>query len=82
MWKNYSEKQLKNVLPTNKFFSKSVFITQTIKSDAKLKNRLLGTVIGHFTEEEFAFFADNEPELTRRMTDLLVQRIVTASVGE
>jgi hypothetical protein len=48
---------------------------QTIKSDAKLKNRFLGTIIGHFTADEFAFYAENEAELIRRMTDLLVQRL-------
>ena len=55
----------------------SEFIAQTVKSDMKLKNKLLGTLIGHFTLAEFAFFADNENELTRRMTDLLVQRLMS-----
>lgn len=43
----------------------------------KLKNRLLGIVMGQFTIEEYAFFAKNEAELTRRTTDLLVQRLIS-----
>ena len=77
MWQNHLVKQLKNVVPTGTTRQISEFIAQTVKSDMKLKNKLLGTLIGHFTLTEFAFFADNENELTRRMTDLLVQRLMS-----
>ena len=77
IWQNHLVKQLKNVVPTGTTLQISEFIAQTVKSDMKLKNKLLGTLIGHFTLAEFAFFADNENELTRRMTDLLVQRLMS-----
>jgi hypothetical protein len=77
MWKNYIEKQMKNVLPKTHPLLQSEFIRQTIKADMKLKNRLLGILIGHFTADEFVFFSQNEAELTRRMTDLMIQRLTT-----
>ncbi len=54
---------------------KQAYVEQAVRQDLKFKNRLLGIVIGHFTEAEYTFFAKNETELTRRMTDLLVQRL-------
>jgi hypothetical protein len=51
------------------------FIEQAIKTDLKFKNRLVGIVIGHFTEAEYSFFKENDSELTRRITDLIVQRV-------
>ena len=77
IWQNHLVKQLKNVVPMGTTRQISEFIAQTVKSDMKLKNKLLGTLIGHFTLAEFAFFADNENELMRRMTDLLVQRLMS-----
>ena len=68
-------KQKKNVFPTNHRLHQAEFIAHNVKSDLKLKNRLIGTIIGHFTTDEFAFFVENEAELLRRMTDLLVQRL-------
>ena len=65
---------MKNVFPTKRN-QLLAFIAQIIKSDMKLKNRFIGIIMGHFTIEEFAFFAENEAELMRRMTDLLVQRL-------
>ena len=38
----------------------------------------MGVVMGHFTAAEFAIFSNNEAELTRRLTTLLVQRLQTA----
>jgi hypothetical protein len=54
------------------------FIEQAIKTDLKFKNRLLGIVIGHFTEAEYHFFKEHDSELTRRITDLIVQRVQSA----
>lgn len=63
------------MFPTTNPRLQAEFIAHNVKSDLKFKNRLIGTLIGHFTADEFAFFAENEAELTRRMTDLLVQRL-------
>jgi hypothetical protein len=57
---------------------KEAYIEQTIRADSNFKNRLVGLVIGHFTSEEFSIFSENETELSRRLTDLLVQRLQSA----
>ena len=51
------------------------YIENSIKTDLKFKNRLVGIIIGHFTLEEYAFFQEHETELVRRTTDLIVQRL-------
>jgi hypothetical protein len=70
-------------LRKNSFFQmiepqKMLFIENAIKTDVKFKNRLLGIVIGHFTEAEYQFFKEHDSELTRRITDLIVQRVQSA----
>ena len=44
-------------------------------SDLRLRNMLVGIVIGHFTLEEWEVFAPQEQELTKRIAHLLVQRL-------
>jgi len=44
--------------------------------DSRLKRTAVGMVMGHFTEEEFAFYLENRHELRRRIIDLLETRIV------
>ncbi len=58
--------------------SRAEYIVNTLRTDLKFKNRLIGTIIGHFTLEEYSFFENNESELTRRMTDFLIQRLISA----
>lgn len=51
------------------------YIEQSIRQDLKFKNLLIGTIIGHFTLEEYQRYVGLEKELRRRITDLLIQRI-------
>lgn len=51
------------------------FIANSIRSDLRFRNMLTGIVIGHFTEKEWAVFAQHEQELNRRIVDLLIQRL-------
>ncbi len=51
------------------------YIAHALRTDQKFKNFLVGMVVGWFNEaERNAFFAD-EAELTRRMTELITQRL-------
>jgi hypothetical protein len=77
IFKNYIEKR-KNTFHALTKPQKLSYIEQAIKTDLKFKNRLFGVIIGHFTSEEFVVFSDNETELSRRLTDLLVQRLQSA----
>lgn len=51
------------------------FIADSIKKDQKFKHLLIGTLIGHFTAEEYHFYQLHKSELNRRMGTLLIQRI-------
>ena len=51
------------------------YIDQQISRDKELKHLLFGIIIGQFTALEWIFFAENEKELKKRMTSLLIQRV-------
>jgi len=53
------------------------YIENSIRKDLKLKILLVGVITGHFTLEEWALFIADEGELTKRMTNLLVQRLTS-----
>ena len=50
------------------------YLEQAVRKDLRFKAMLQGLVIGLFSESELTFFNENEAELGRRMTDLLIQR--------
>ena len=54
---------------------KMVYVRDMLKRDARPKNMLVGMVAGHFTEEEFAYFVEQEPEIRRRLIDLCIKRL-------
>jgi hypothetical protein len=71
----------------NKFYElsstqKLAYIDQSIRQDQKLKNLLIGTIIGHFTPEEYERYIALEKELRRRISDLLVQRLQGENFGK
>lgn len=51
------------------------FIAHSIRRDQRLRSLLFGVVIGHFTEAEWRLFATQEQELSRRLSELLIQRL-------
>ncbi len=52
-----------------------IYIDQCVRKDMKFKHYLEGIVTGMFTLEEYARFMENEEELTKRIINLLVQRL-------
>jgi len=56
---------------------KVAYIENSIRKDIKFKNLLVGVITGHFTLDEWALFIAAEGELTKRMTNLLVQRLTS-----
>ena len=51
------------------------FIENAIKKDIKFRNSLKGMVIGFFTLEEYNRYIVNSTALSKRITNLLVERI-------
>lgn len=52
-----------------------IFIENAIKKDIKFQNFLKGIVIGLFTAEEYDRYKNNSSALTKRITNLLLERI-------
>ena len=64
------------------FYSQSLserphYLETIIRQDLRFKSLLMGLIIGHFTNDELLIYATNESELSRRLTELLVQRVVS-----
>lgn len=51
------------------------YVDKAFQKDMALRNQLVGVVLGLLTEEEWGTFISQEKELSRRMHDLLIQRI-------
>ena len=78
LFQNYINKRFrkkKNTFAGMDISDQNIFINKTMKTDVRLKNILLGIVIGQFTLEELAFYHMNESEINRRITTLLIQRL-------
>lgn len=54
---------------------KFVFIENAVKKDIKFQNSLKGLIIGLFTIEEYKRYANNSSALTKRISNLLIERI-------
>jgi hypothetical protein len=50
-------------------------ISSIYKTDNNYKNLTLGFIIGHFTFEEFTFYAANVSEVHKRILQIITQRI-------
>lgn len=54
---------------------KLIFIENALKKDIKFRNSLKGMVIALFTLEEYNRYAGNSNALSKRITNLLIERI-------
>ena len=52
-------------------------INHTIKNNLQLKQLMLGFIIGHFTDDELAFYYSDKKEVSKRIVSMLIERICT-----
>jgi hypothetical protein len=57
------------------------YIAHCIRQDQKLRNMLSGVVMGHFTVQEIQVYQQHEAELSRRIAELLIQRLTDQLEG-
>lgn len=57
------------------------YIQHSIQKDSKLRELLLGTIIGHFTTAEWRTYLSEEKPIRKRIIDLLVQRTQDGMLG-
>jgi two-component sensor histidine kinase len=50
-------------------------INHTIKNNLQLKQLLIGFIIGHFTDEELAFYYSDKKEISKRIVSMLIERL-------
>ena len=53
------------------------YINHSIARDQRLRQLMLGLVIGHFTLEEWESYREQEAELRRRISNLISQRLIS-----
>lgn len=51
------------------------YVEKAFQKDLALRNQLVGVVLGLLADAEWGTFIESERELSRRMHDLLIQRI-------
>jgi len=51
------------------------YIAKSVQQDRAFRNMLLGTVIGLFSESEWEKYIELEAELSRRIANLIIQRL-------
>lgn len=56
----------------------SAALTELLARNARLRATITGLVVGHFTQEELAFYRPHRNELNRRLLDLAQQRVLSS----
>ena len=52
------------------------FILSNVKKDIALRNQLIGIVLAFFTLEEFQVYSHYNKELSKRIVEMIVQRVL------
>ena len=53
---------------------KLAYIENALNKDQKLRNSLMGMVIGHFTLTEYHAYLENAPALNKRIISMMIKR--------
>lgn len=72
---NYISKH-KNMFQSLSVEKKIEYIEKALQKDSKFRNSLKGMIIGQFTLEEFEVYMQNSSALTKRMINLVKERLI------
>lgn len=73
-FQNYIGKR-KNIFYELALQKQMEYITHAIQKDLKFRNSLKGTIMGHFTVEEYEVYLENSSALNKRMMNMVIKRI-------
>jgi hypothetical protein len=62
----------------NEKAARLVFVENTLRKDAVLRNQLVGGIIGLFSVDELQFYESESSAITKRIVQMLIQRIQSA----
>lgn len=71
----YFRKQFPEAAPKDLAYNLSEAIKQHLQKDTQTRTILLGMVIGMFTEDEIEMYLNEKPALSKRILDMLQQRL-------
>ncbi len=54
---------------------KVIYIEKTIRKDLHFRSLLVGTVVGHFTPQQYEAYRPLEEELNKRIINMLIKRL-------
>lgn len=72
---NYISKH-KNMFQSLSVEKKIEYIEKALQKDSKFRNSLKGMILGQFTLEEFEVYIQNSSALTKRMINLVKERLI------
>ncbi len=61
---------------------RALYVEQTLKTDQKFKQFLIGSVVGLFTIDELQAYFENENEANRRIITMLIERLKSIFAAE
>lgn len=67
--------QLLDLKIPNKVGEKQLFIQQIIQKNQVLRQQLIGLTIGLFDQSEMDFYLNNQTEINKRISQLMVKRV-------
>lgn len=74
IFNNYLDKKKKVIVGLSKEKQKEA-IKSILTKDIQFKNKIIGCVIGHFSDEEIIIYIDNQSEINRRIIQIIIQRL-------
>ncbi len=69
-------KKRKNIFQSLDAPKKRAYINQALQKDQRFREWLFGLLAGHFTMEEWHFYNENESEIRKRITSMLIHRLI------
>lgn len=78
----YRMEAVKTRFPLLSEKEKAEKIRNSLQNDHWVRQRMLGLVSGLFTEDEMAFYYQNETEVNRRVVSMLIERLTDQLVAK
>lgn len=69
-------KKYKGVFQQSSRQQKQAYIERAVQKDLRFREWMMGLIVGQFSMEEWDFYSQHEAELRKRISRMLIQRLV------